>query len=158
MASQSEELPPLEDKSYVEEGLIIFLLIMGPILFMYITYVCIYRCFRRKRKAAEQEKRRLKNEQSQPTQTTQRALTTLATEPNIDPEAHVDERDNIQHCNKLTQMYKIGASAVASGKLEKMGSPRSQVKSPDLAQIKQGQDTQTPIHYANPNSSEALRK
>ena len=60
MASSSADLPPLEDKDYAEQGLIIFGLIMGPLIAIYLIYVCIYRYFRRRRKAAEIESRRVK--------------------------------------------------------------------------------------------------
>ena len=47
-------LPPLEEKDYLPEALIIFACITGPILFIFICVTWYCRCQRRKRR--EQEK------------------------------------------------------------------------------------------------------
>lgn len=57
-----DTLSPLPEKEFNWKPLIIFGLITGPALFLYVLYVCIYRMKRNKRKRAEVEERRQKKE------------------------------------------------------------------------------------------------
>ena len=47
-------LPPLKEEDYLEEALIIFACILGPVLLIFIIVTWYCRCQRRKRKVIEQ--------------------------------------------------------------------------------------------------------
>lgn len=104
MASQAnnEDLPEIEDKDYTDQALTVVALVLGPILVLYFGFVCIYRCFRRKRKAAEKEQIKKTFETAQ----TERTAATLHTDADLIAEKNTGRKGGEDKLGiQLAQMY-----------------------------------------------------